>query len=95
MPENKTVPNHLVFGFQTGDIVRADVPVGVNTGTHIGRLGVSRTVIAVGFIVQMVINTRKENRQFLRPNQRLGSLKEGYPCRERLMMRNVQRFPHD
>src|SRR5919199_432267 len=33
----------VVYGFQTGDIVRAVVPKGKNTGTHVGRVTVRAT----------------------------------------------------
>jgi hypothetical protein len=39
-PRTGPKQSRVVYGFQTGDIVRADVPVGVNTGTHIGRVSV-------------------------------------------------------
>ncbi|MEM8640568.1 MAG: RNA-guided endonuclease IscB [Cyanobacteria bacterium P01_G01_bin.54] len=38
------VPRHkFVRGFQTGDIVRADVPKGKKAGTHVGRVAVRST----------------------------------------------------
>lgn len=33
----------VYFGFQTGDIVRAEVPTGKNSGTHVGRVSVRAT----------------------------------------------------
>ena len=39
-PRTKAKQNRIVFGFQTGDIVRAIVPKGKKAGTHIGRVAV-------------------------------------------------------
>jgi 5-methylcytosine-specific restriction endonuclease McrA len=42
-PRTKAKQNRVCFGFQTGDIVKAIVPTGKNTGTHIGRVAVRRS----------------------------------------------------
>jgi 5-methylcytosine-specific restriction endonuclease McrA len=39
-PRTKAKQNRVVFGFQTGDIVRAVVPRGKKAGTHTGRVAV-------------------------------------------------------
>jgi 5-methylcytosine-specific restriction endonuclease McrA len=42
-PRAKAKQNRACFGFQTGDIVKAIVPTGKNSGTHIGRVAVRRS----------------------------------------------------
>ena len=42
-PRTGPKQSRVVHGFQTGDIVRADVPKGVYAGTHIGRVAVRAT----------------------------------------------------
>ena len=39
-PRGSCMPNKRVHGFQTGDMVRADVPKGKKAGIHVGRLAV-------------------------------------------------------
>jgi len=39
-PRTSAKKDRVQFGFQTGDIVRADVPKGKKAGTHIGRMAV-------------------------------------------------------
>jgi len=42
-PRTRAKQGRVHFGFQTGDIVRAVVPTGKKTGTHVGRVAVRRS----------------------------------------------------
>jgi hypothetical protein len=42
-PRTKAKQGRVQYGFQTGDIVKADVPKGKKTGTYIGRVAVRRS----------------------------------------------------
>jgi hypothetical protein len=42
-PRGYLTRSRRVHGFQTGDLVRADVPAGKKVGTHIGRVAVQAT----------------------------------------------------
>ena len=42
-PRSKTKAGKQLFGFQTGDVVRAIVTKGKNTGTHVGKVTVRAT----------------------------------------------------
>jgi hypothetical protein len=42
-PRTKAKQGRVQYGFQTGDMVRADVPTAKKAGSHIGRVAVRRS----------------------------------------------------
>jgi len=61
LPRGYLARSKRMYGFQTGDLVRTEVPTGKKAGSHIGRVAVRATgrvnIQASGDVVQGILHT--------------------------------------